>query len=48
MSSNLEKYKSDLAALIKLGSRMGHDLSYHHLGEEKDLDKKDSKIAKEL
>ncbi|HEC27911.1 MAG TPA: hypothetical protein ENI67_10990, partial [Gammaproteobacteria bacterium] len=48
MSSNLEKYKSDLDALIQLGSKMEIDLTYRHLSEKKDLDKEESKIAKEL
>lgn len=48
MSSNLEKYKSDLGALIKLGSKMQLDLTYRHLNENNELDEKKSKLAKEL
>ena len=48
MSSNLEKYKADLANLIKIGSKMQLDLTYRHLVDTKDLDEKESKLAKKL
>ncbi len=48
MASNLDKYKSDLDSLIKLGIKMELDLTWRHLEEKEDLKEKDAKIAKEL
>lgn len=48
MSSNLEKYKSDLAALVKLGTEMELDLVFRHLAEKNELDDEQSKIAKKV
>ena len=48
MTSNLDKYKSDLDALVKLGTKMDLDLTLRHLAEKKELSEKDARLTKEL
>jgi len=48
MSSNLDKYKSDLEELVELGEAMNLDLRYRHLKEVGSLDKKHESTAKKI
>jgi len=48
MTHNLKKYKSDLDALISLGSKMFLDLHYQQLERKGKLDEKDEKIRKKV
>lgn len=48
MTTNIDKYKSDLDSLIKLGDSMELDLSYRHLEEKGKLSEDDKKNFKKF
>ncbi len=48
MPSNLDKYKSDLEALVRLGETMCLDLTYRHLKDTDSLDQKLKAKAKQI
>src|SRR5436190_15467270 len=48
MPTNLDRYKSDLEKLLKLGSSMELDLTLRHFAEKRKLDKDEKKVADAL
>ena len=46
--SNLDKYKTDLESLVQLGEIMDLDLTFRHLKDQGELDKKHHEAAKKV